>query len=165
MPLVPDGRARDIDESELFLKDEIPDGKCPAASLTLNPSGDAMVCCNGGGSYEPLQLGNIRENSLRDLEYRFATDPTLLLLRNVGPKAVLEHLPKHERQQLESKRYVNECHLCIEIFSGRYGASAKRSIERDFLTTMASAIDDVCLRRSADQKRSEEKAVKEALEV
>lgn len=150
MPLIPDGRARDIDESELFLKDEIPGGACPAASLTLNPSGDAMVCCNGGGSYEPLQLGNIRNYSLRDLEYRFATDPTLLFLRNVGPKAVLEHLPKHERERLESKRYVNECHLCLEIFSGKYGGSAKRSIERDFLSTMASTISDGGL-RSADQ--------------
>ena len=103
MPLVPDGRARDIDESELFLQDGIPGGKCPAASLTLNPSGDAMVCCNGGGSYEPLQLGNVRDNSLRDFEYKFATDPTLLLLRNVGPKAALRYLPDHERRRLESK--------------------------------------------------------------
>jgi hypothetical protein len=166
MPLVPDGRARDIDESELFLKDKIPNGKCPAASLTLNPSGDAMVCCNGGGSYEPLQVGNIREYSLKDLEYRFATDPTLLFLRNAGPKAALGHLPEHERQRLESKRYVNECHLCIEIFSGKYGAGVKRSIERDFLSTMASATKGaIGSRRSADRKRSEDQAVEEALKV
>lgn len=137
MPLVPDGRGKLIDSSELFLSEETPKGKCPAASLTINAAGQAMVCCNGGGYAPALQVGNIGDCTLEQLEYAFAADPIVLFLKNAGPIGCLEYISKEQRNTVLSKKYVNECHLCIELFTdptlvGSIGAG----IETDFAKAM-----------------------------
>ncbi len=131
MPLVPHGRAANLP------KDEFPSGVCPAASMTFNPKGKAMMCCNGGGDLEPLQVGDIYENSLAELEYQFASDPTLNLLRNKGPKECLKYLSKKDAEKVMQEKYINECHLCIELFKGKKGKELKNIIESDFINSMS----------------------------
>ena len=141
MPLVPDGRGNNIPESELFLQDSIPTGKCPAASLTINPSGKAMACCNGGGAYSNLQVGNVEENKLEELEYLFATSPIINYLHNAGPYQCIKYLPQDEQEKVKAKKYVNECHLCIELFSKtERGDIIRRKIEEDFKSKMKNTL-------------------------
>ncbi len=136
MPLVPHGRAANLPKEEFFYMDKLPSGVCPAASMTFNPKGKAMMCCNGGGDLETLQVGDIYENSLEELEYQFVSDPTLNLLRNKGPKECLKYLSKKEVEKFKNEKYVNECHLCIELFKGKRGKELKQIIENDFMSSM-----------------------------
>lgn len=138
MPLVPHGRAASLPKEEFFYMEELPSGLCPAASMTFNPNGKAMVCCNGGGDLAPLQIGDIYEDSLADLEYQFISDPTLNLLRNKGPKECLKYLTIEEVENVKNEKYVNECHLCISLFKGKKGKELKNKIEADFTSTMLS---------------------------
>ena len=141
MPLVPDGRANNIPESELFLQETIPTGKCPAASLTINPSGKAMACCNGGGSHPNLQVGSVEESSLEELEYLFTTSPTINYLRNAGPYECIQYLPEDEQEKVTTKKYVNECHLCIELFSKTdRGDKIRKAIEEEFKNKMQKTL-------------------------
>lgn len=141
MPLVPDGRGNNIPESELFLQDAIPTGKCPAASLTINPSGEAMACCNGGGAYSNLQVGNVEESKLEELEYMFVTSPIINYLRNAGPYQCIKYLPQDEQEKVRAKKYVNECHLCIELFSKtKRGNIIREKIEEEFKNSMKNTL-------------------------
>ena len=123
MPLVPHGRAEQLPEDDLFFADELPTGTCPAASLTINPSGKGMVCCNGGGDLEPLQVGDVDFHSLEQLEYLFASDPTLRYLVRRGPSACIDFLSPDEAEKVRDSRYVNECDLCIKLFRDEKRAS------------------------------------------
>lgn len=106
MPLIPDGRGISVPLDELFLQSRLPTGKCPAASLTLNPSGRAMVCCNGAGEFPALQIGDIEHNTLAELQYAYATDPLLGVLVSEGPAALREYMDVDDRQAIENKQYV-----------------------------------------------------------
>lgn len=133
MPLIPDGRGRELPESDLFLQDTMPTGRCPAASLTIDPSGEAMTCCNGAGKCSALKLGSVKEKSLSELEYRFASDPLIGYLRQKGPAGLREYMDEDCVQEIDGKKYVNECHLCLEIFSNeKRGDSIRTRVEEDF---------------------------------
>lgn len=137
MPVIPDGRARATLAEDLFVQDTLPLGKCPSASLTINASGKAMVCCNGGGSYPQLQIGDVTSHSLAQAELLFASDPTLNYLRNVGPAGCMQFLTDEDRASIEAKKYVNQCHLCIELFSqAQRGERLRLSIEERFTASV-----------------------------
>jgi organic radical activating enzyme len=117
MPVTPAGRAaREVNRDDLHLKPGVPKGGCPAAGMTINPSGNAMVCCNGAGEYG-LDVGSIREYSLENLNQRMASSLMVDFLVKFGPSRLLELLPEKERQNFEVSEYVSVCHLCFEIFA------------------------------------------------
>jgi hypothetical protein len=141
MPLVPEGRGAKLPREDFLLSDKFPSGRCPSATMTMDASSNAMVCCNGGGSDPSLQLGNAENLSLLDLEYKFATDPVINFLRNNGPAKAIDFLPERERERFLASRYVNECDLCIRLFEGEQGMDLRKEIEEDFMVKMKSAVE------------------------
>jgi len=117
MPLVPSGRASLFSEDEFIYSVDIPDLPCPAASLTINSKGKAMACCNGAGIFKYLQVGDIFIDSLTEIEYKFASDQLINFLRNKGPYGCLKFINETDRHFVLNKKYVNVCHLCIDLFS------------------------------------------------
>lgn len=133
MPLVPHGRAEILPADDLILSRDLPRGKCPAASLTINPAGKAMACCNGGGDLPLLQIGDIDSFTLEQLEYLFASDPTISFLVNQGPAECIGFLDEEEQRDYVGRRFVNECDLCISLFKEeKCGSKIKNSIESKF---------------------------------
>ena len=120
LPLVPEGRALQIEKDNFLYSKEIPKGKCPAPTLTINFNGDAMVCCNGGGMFKYLQVGCIRDYCYETILYRYKSYPIINYLINNGPYGCLKLLDTKNRKRFLSDRYVNECDLCMKLFSDKY---------------------------------------------
>lgn len=118
MPLVPYGRATLINKSLLIMSDDTPKGTCPAPSLTINHDGNAMFCCNGGGYSSHLSLGNIKTSSLAEIQNKFDNHVLGNFLRNCGPIALLDTIKSMHPSHIVDK-YVDECHLCIEMLSSK----------------------------------------------
>lgn len=118
MPVTPAGRAgRTIAPSELLRTPEYPRGTCPAAGMTINPKGDAMVCCNGAGEVG-LTVGNVRKANFNQLQDEFDRDEIVDYLKRFGPAAALELLGDAETSKsFEERGYVSVCHLCHDVFS------------------------------------------------
>lgn len=117
MPIIPVGRGSNLQETEFFLSDSLPEGTCRAPELAINSYGDAMICCNGGGDYKSLQLGNIANHKLSVIEEKFNNNKIIDFLVNKGPAKTLDFLDQPEKNWVESQKYVNVCHLCIKLFS------------------------------------------------
>lgn len=143
MPLIREGRAALIPPSEFLVGSELPRGVCPSATLTINPAGDAMVCCNGGGSNASLTVGSIHSRTLEELEMRFASDPVLDFLNRYGP---LNAVAKDEEMFAEivaEGPFVSECELCTIAFRGERGRKLRSILEREFLNRHSTAIDGI----------------------
>lgn len=117
IPCVPAGRAINrVPKDELLYMNNYPKGECPGASLTINPKGDGMICCNGASEIEGMNVGNIQDYSLAQLEQNFRTSFLVKYLLAEGPAGAVNFLSAHEKKTLEEKPYVSVCHLCHEIF-------------------------------------------------
>ncbi|MCA9248990.1 MAG: 4Fe-4S cluster-binding domain-containing protein [Planctomycetales bacterium] len=152
MPLVREGRGALRPDNEYLLLEHLPEGRCPSASLTIDASSNAMVCCNGGGSDKSLQLGSAVTRTLSDLEYSFASDPVINFLKKSGPAAAIDFLDEQEQSEIRSDRYVNECDLCMKIFNGARGCLVRRQIESRFLSSMQGEI--VRIKRVAENRQN-----------
>jgi hypothetical protein len=142
IPLIPDGRARSLPRGDLLAKARVPEGTCPASSMTINPAGSAMACCNGAGMFPDLQVGTIYDYSLEQLEYLFAANPIINYLANRGPASCLEFLEPADAEELTRQCYVDVCHLCIELFADdRRSARVRSGIEARFNEALARAAD------------------------
>jgi len=75
-------------------------------SICIEPSGEVDVCWN-------LAIGNAKEKPLGRIisEYDWRRNPTIKILVEKGPMGLLESVGK----QFRKARYVDKCHLCIEI--------------------------------------------------
>jgi molybdenum cofactor biosynthesis enzyme MoaA len=75
-------------------------------SICIEPSGEVDVCWN-------LAIGNAKEKPLGRIisEYDWRRNPTIKILVEEGPMGLLESVGEH----LRKARYVDKCHLCIEI--------------------------------------------------
>lgn len=137
MPLIREGRANHLPEEVFHFAKDIPSSLCPGLSMTINAKGNAMICCNGGGSFPSLQLGNISDYSLRDLEYLHKNNPLSIYLCNKGPLATVDFLQQDEKEKVLNRKYVNECDLCTHIFSDEErGKRIKSKIENIFISDM-----------------------------
>jgi hypothetical protein len=111
----PVGRAEDrIDPVDLITQPGIPAGRCPASVLSFSADGRAIPCCNAAGHLKPLELGTVNDR-LDDIQEKFQSDPVLTLMRWKGPKALRDAAldvgfkdPGHG--------YIDQCHLCYELF-------------------------------------------------
>lgn len=115
IPCHPVGRASEkIKDDELFLKEYIPEGLCPSAILSISAYGKVIPCCNTAGHLPSLQVGTI-EQPLQNLYEKFLDDPTIQILQNQGPKALLEAATQAGYIS-RPDGYVDQCHLCYELF-------------------------------------------------
>lgn len=117
MTCMPSGRAiLEIDKDELLYEDEFPTGKCPAATMTINPKGDAMICCNGVGELPQMNVGSVYDKNLSDLDKKFTTSALVDFLVRKSPAEAIKFLSQSEQDRLKNQKYVSVCHLCHDIF-------------------------------------------------
>lgn len=148
IPCQPVGRAETlVPDEDLFLDTEIPQGKCPSAILSVSASGNVIPCCNSAGHLPALKIGTIRE-PLRELQQRFSVDPVIFVLRFMGPAALLDvaieagYVPR-------SDGYVDQCHLCYELFKDPSVATAIRVAAKDL---MADTVRDNLTRQYKENR-------------
>jgi MoaA/NifB/PqqE/SkfB family radical SAM enzyme len=135
IPCHPVGRAREkIEDNDLFLKDYIPDGLCPSAVLSVSAYGKVIPCCNTAGHLPSLQVGTI-EQPLQNLYEKFLDDPTIQILQTQGPKALLEAATEAGYVS-RPDGYVDQCHLCYELFKDENIACAVKEF------AINSTVDD-----------------------
>lgn len=133
IPCHPVGRASaSVDEQDLFVQDSIPDGLCPSAVLSISAYGKVIPCCNTAGHLPSLQVGTIDE-PLPDLHRKFRTDPVMRLLLTKGPKAFWETSIQAGYSPL-ANGYVNQCHLCYELFKDNEVASSLKNFAVEEMT-------------------------------
>jgi len=113
--LLPQGRAAVKVNGDVEAELKIPRDACPSPVLTIKPSGDASPCCSGAGEVNRIKLGNIRDYSFAQLKDNFERNELLEVLRRQGPAALLDRLDPGVADDLRRKKYVNTCHLCIEV--------------------------------------------------
>jgi len=78
-------------------------------SICVEPSGSVNICWN-------LPIGNAKSIPLRRLitEYDWRGNPITKTLVEEGPMGLLK-LPEARSFQFREEKYINKCHLCIEI--------------------------------------------------
>ena len=78
-------------------------------SICIEPSGAVDICWN-------LAIGNAKEAPLSQIisEYDWQRNPTIKTLVEEGPTGLLESL-KALGHPFQKDKYVNKCHLCVEI--------------------------------------------------
>lgn len=113
--VLPEGRASNSSDIDVFSRGNIPEGKCPAELLTIRPDGKASPCCNGAGETEALDLGDVRNNSVSEIRENIRTNPTMVKLREKGPASLLSKLPPAVEMKMRESEWVNVCHLCCEV--------------------------------------------------
>ncbi|WP_310632614.1 radical SAM protein [Paraburkholderia sp.] len=131
IPCHPTGRAESIPSSELFLQKGIPDGLCPSAILSLSADGHFMPCCNTASHLPTLRVGSISEAPI-DVCIRFKSSAIFSVLVSDGPKSLI---PAALEAGYEVKpAYVDQCHLCHDIFQQPAVAKAVKAAAIDRVT-------------------------------
>ena len=118
MPLVPWGRAKDIDSRELIHSLKIPAGKCPGAGPMIKASGEVAICCNALAASEALTVGTLGEHSLRDLLKAYKKNWLRRYLVVHGPASCLRFLDSAQKRTLRGMAFTHQCHVCTWLFGG-----------------------------------------------
>jgi len=112
------GRTPDaLDQSTLLRLHELPDGVCPGQTLTIGTDGKAWACGSSGTMSPLLQVGHIDDSSIANLQQRLRQAPRFKLLRDLGPRALLDPLPEDIRHEIGQRRHADVCDLCTHIGS------------------------------------------------
>jgi len=77
--------------------------------ITIEPSAEVDICWN-------LPIGNAKEKPLTQiiLEYNWRENPTIRTLVEEGPMGLVKNV-RGSGFRFQEDRYLNKCHLCIEI--------------------------------------------------
>ena len=116
--IIPVGRA--TSNLQQYLKKESLQGVCTGdpilenalmnpECITIEPSGEVDICWN-------LTIGNAKEKPLSQIirEYDWRKNPIIKTLVEEGPTGLVRDIGKG-KFRFQEDRYVNKCHLCIEI--------------------------------------------------
>lgn len=93
----------------------LPQGRCPAALLTIRENGRAYTCCMPGAFNEFLTLGSADEEPLADLHDRFVTHGRQQLLRQFGPTHFANAAISQGHGGLLRAAYADVCDMCSHI--------------------------------------------------
>ena len=106
MPLCRAGNSKEIPESELYFQCE-KDSKmrCPAGTweFAIHHDGFVYPCCSPMVFESELRIGNIRKQSLNEIEYALNTNALLFILKTEG----LQWFIKKLEINIENKNFVN----------------------------------------------------------
>lgn len=116
-PVFPTGRAAtEIDKENIFYVGDLSASCQHVLHLTVNPQGNVYPCCAGADQTDGLSFGNVREQSIIDIEKKLQNSPMFKVLAKQGVGALVPILEKAGLLKTK-ERYSNICHLCWEIFS------------------------------------------------
>jgi hypothetical protein len=138
IPCHPVGRAACIPEADLLLQPGLPDGKCPAAVISIAADGRVIPCCNTAGHLPTLQVGRV-DQDLVELDGRNQRDPVMVVLRLFGPKRLAEAAVTRGAYHSREAGYVDQCHLCYDLFKNPKTARICRDAAVDVLTEEIAA--------------------------
>ena len=116
-PVFPTGRAAiEVDEETIFLAGKLSASCQHVLHLTINSQGNVYPCCAGADQTAGLSFGNVREQSIIEIEKKLQNSPMFKVLAKQGVGALIPILEKAGLLKKE-KNYSNICHLCWDIFS------------------------------------------------
>ena len=116
MPVCRVGNANDIDETSLYVHESnMISKRCPSFcwEITIHHDGYVYPCCSPMVFETGLRLGNIRKQSLAEIEHNINTNGLLYIIKREGLMWFVERLGL----DLSEKKYVNTCEICKDIFS------------------------------------------------
>jgi len=113
--IFPHGRARE-NLKHFFPKQSL-EGDCPEkedalvnpSCISMDSAGWASICWN-------MAMGNAKESPLSKLiaEYSWESHPVTRTLVETGPLG-LTYLPESRGFDLQEEKYIDRCHLCIDL--------------------------------------------------
>ncbi|MFX9844128.1 radical SAM protein [Acinetobacter baumannii] len=115
IPVHPVGRAeKSIKENSYIGNKKIPKGLCPSSILSVSADGRLIPCCNTAGHLKQLGLGTVDDDIVQIYE-KFNREPLFYTIRKYGPSSLYA---KAQEYGLEDPKYgyVDQCHLCYEMF-------------------------------------------------
>jgi MoaA/NifB/PqqE/SkfB family radical SAM enzyme len=100
----PVGRGEKIPRHELrYIHVESEPCRQVLTDIGVQPNGDVMPCCGPLGAQGDAVIGNLEEESLREMLERAWLNPRLRRIYETGPR------------QLDGS-YVSRCHMCVEAY-------------------------------------------------
>lgn len=135
-----------ITDDELLYSDNEDSWKGACASalerIVITPSGELAICCGiGSDDFPESRIGNIHDESLWTLLTRANEDLIVNWLALEGPYGIMKHIQAADPSIRFRDRYVNNCHLCHDIFT--------RQDTRDILMkTASSKAPALCISRA-----------------
>jgi MoaA/NifB/PqqE/SkfB family radical SAM enzyme len=112
---------------------------CYLETPLINPNGDVSACHIGkSGAYIDLTkqvyfLGNLRQDSLREIMARAETNYEYQFLRVYGPQGVARMIAGSSALStvLRDSRFANGCDLCYKVLRSEQGLAALRELVAD----------------------------------
>lgn len=134
IPCHPVGRAADeIADDAIIRTPGIPNGLCPSAVLSIAADGRVIPCCNTAGHLPSLQVGHVTD-AMDDLYLRFRTDAIMHLMQRKGPHVFVDRAVAAGFRP-DERGYVDQCHLCHDLFKDAGVSSAIKEFAADIVTT------------------------------
>jgi MoaA/NifB/PqqE/SkfB family radical SAM enzyme len=110
-PFYPIGRGVHIPEEQRLLK-HIENGRAcndVLRDIGISPQGHVYPCCGPLSCLELMNLGNLKENSLRDILEGAWRNEIFQKISATGPFCFIDNA--------SSRNYIDVCHLCFEVIS------------------------------------------------
>lgn len=110
-PYYPVGRGAYISEEQRLLKHIEPGGACNDVlrDIGISPQGYVYPCCGPLSCLESMRLGDLKENSLRDILEGALHNEVFQRIRATGSDSFIDND--------FSPRFIDFCHLCYEVIS------------------------------------------------
>lgn len=137
IPCHPVGRAKNMSDQALIIGPSLPRGKCPNAVLSVSADGRYIPCCNTAGHLPALEIGRVGENQLTVFN-RFKNSPIMGFLWAEGPAGFME-AAKDIGYRENSLGYVDQCHLCHDLFRDENVALALREAAEEYRINLLKA--------------------------
>lgn len=117
VPVSRAGRAKEIDEKELYFSDfnEKNMLRCPVHSweFVIHHDGYVYPCCSPCVFESNLRVGNIRTQSIEEIENKLFSNIILYILQMEGLSWFIDKM----KLSLDSEKFVSVCEICQKVFS------------------------------------------------
>lgn len=120
-----------LPEAEYPRDPGLPEGRCPAALLTVREDGKAFTCCTPGSQADLLALGNVHELSLHELQGHYYLGGTQQILRESGPIVFARAIQAGGLGSRLRGAYAGVCDLCVHIATDPEMAAVAAAVSRD----------------------------------
>lgn len=132
IPCHPTGRAlHEIDDDDILREPGVPQGLCPSAILSIAADGRVIPCCNTAGHLKALQIGTA-DQPISDLQTIFRSSAVMNVMTADGPKALVP-AAQAGGFKVDGRGYVDQCHLCHEIFKHPGAARAAKEFAAAYM--------------------------------
>lgn len=150
IPCHPVGRALQTQtSSDLFLRPGVPSGLCPSSILSVAADRRVIPCCNTAGHLPALQVGTLNDD-LKKLDEKFRSDPCLNVLRRFGPRALVDTASRLGFE-LSPDGYIDQCHLCHDLFSDNTrGAKLRQESAHTWETLALDELEREYMKRATE---------------